>query len=260
MKVYIMVGAPGAGKGTQAALLVERLGLVHVATGDLFRAAVREGTPFGLKAKKYMDRGALVPDEIVVDMLLDRLARPDAANGVILDGFPRTRVQAEALDVALARRKSSVTAALYVGVPEPELLRRLAGRWMCRAEGHPYHEVSHRPKVPGVCDIDGSELYQRDDDRPETVRARLDQQLPPMYDVVDYYRNRGLLLHVDGEQPIERVGESLLEAIRSFGATEARATAVNGTAGMNGMSGAHGRATTGGPTSGHAARGRGHAG
>jgi len=254
MRVYIMVGAPGAGKGTQAAYLVERLGLVHVATGDLFRAAVRQGSPLGLKAKTYMDRGALVPDDIVVAMLLERLERPDAANGVILDGFPRTRVQAEALDVALAKRKSGVTAALYVGVPEPELLRRLAGRWMCRAEGHPYHEVSHPPRVPGICDIDGSELYQRDDDRPETVRARLDQQLPPMYDVVDYYRNRGLLLHVDGEQPIERVGEALLEAIRSFGEPTGA-----GTPGRNGAAdGSPGHASHG--ARGHMAHGaRGHA-
>jgi len=208
-----MIGAPGAGKGTQAAILAERLGFVHLASGDLFREALREGTRLGREAKRYMDRGALVPDPLVIGMIERRLDRPDARAGVILDGFPRTRAQAEALDLALERRHARVDAALYVGVSEQELLRRLSGRWLCRAAGHPYHVVSHPPKVAGVCDIDGSELYQREDDRPETVRARLEQQLPPMYDVVDHYTTQGVLVAVDGEQPIEAVTRDLLRAI-----------------------------------------------
>ncbi len=208
-----MVGAPGAGKGTQAAILAEQLGMRHLASGDLFREAVREGTPVGLEAKRYMDRGALVPDPVVIAMIEERLDRQDAAAGVILDGFPRTRPQAEALDVALARREAQVDAALYVGVPEDELVRRLSGRWVCRASGHPYHVVSKPPLVTGICDIDGSELYQREDDRPETVRARLEQQLAPMYDVIDHYTELGVLVAVDGTQPIAAVTEALLRAI-----------------------------------------------
>jgi adenylate kinase len=213
VKVYVMIGAPGAGKGTQAAILVERLGFLHVASGDLFREAVRTDSRLGREAKRYMDRGALVPDPLVIGMIEERLDRPDATVGVILDGFPRTRPQAEALDVALARRGARVDAALYVGVPEEELVRRLSGRWLCRAAGHPYHAVSRPPAVAGVCDIDGSELYQRDDDRPETVAARLEQQLPPMYDVIDHYTTQGVLVAVDGTQSIEAVTDALLRAI-----------------------------------------------
>jgi adenylate kinase len=213
VNVYVMIGAPGAGKGTQAAILAERLGLIHVASGDLFREAIRNDTRLGREAKRYIDRGALVPDPIVIDMIEERLDRPDARAGVVLDGFPRTRIQAEALDVALARRNERVSAALYVGVSDAELLRRLSGRWLCRAAGHPYHAVSHPPRVAGVCDIDGSPLYQRDDDRPETVRARLEQQLPPMYDVVDHYTGQGVLVAVDGERSIEDVTAALLAAV-----------------------------------------------
>jgi adenylate kinase len=160
-----------------------------------------------------MDRGALVPDHVVIGMIEERLDRPDAVRGVILDGFPRTVPQAEALDVSLTKRHKGVEAALYVGVGEQELLRRLSSRWVCRAAGHVYNAVSLPPKVPGVCDIDGSELYQREDDRPETVKARLAQQLPPMYEVVDYYTGRGILLAVDGEQAVADVTLALLRAI-----------------------------------------------
>lgn len=213
MRLYVMVGAPGAGKGTQAAILSGRLGLPHLASGELFRAAVRAGTPLGRQVQAYLERGALAPDEVAIRVILERLAWPDAAEGAILDGFPRTRPQAEALDVALARKGAKVSAALYVGVREPELLRRLSARWLCRAEGHSYHALDHPPLRAGVCDIDGSELYQRDDDRPATVRARLERQLPPMYDVVDHYTERGVLTAVDGEGPIDEVTEALLRAI-----------------------------------------------
>jgi adenylate kinase len=213
MRLYVMVGAPGAGKGTQADILARRLGVPHVASGELFRAATREGTPLGRQVQEFMTRGALVPDELAIRLILERLAQPDAVEGAILDGFPRTRPQAEALDAALARRGAKVSGALYVGVREQELLRRLSGRWLCRAEGHSYHAVDHPPLHHGVCDVDGSELYQRDDDRPATVRARLERQLPPMYEVVDHYTERGLLTAVDGERPIEQVTEALLRAM-----------------------------------------------
>ncbi len=213
MRLFVMVGAPGAGKGTQAAILARALGVPHVASGELFRAAIRAETPLGRQVQEFMRRGALVPDDLAIRLILQRLAEPDAADGAILDGFPRTRPQAAALDAALARRGAKVTGALYVGVREQELLRRLSGRWLCRAEGHSYHAVDHPPARPGVCDIDGSDLYQRDDDRPATVRARLERQLPPMYEVVDHYTERGVLTAVDGEQSIEQVTEVLLRAM-----------------------------------------------
>jgi adenylate kinase len=214
LSAYVLIGAPGAGKGTQAQILAERLGIPHVASGDLFREQVKAGTPLGRELDSYMSRGALVPDDLSTRVVLDRLSRPDAAGGAILDGFPRTRKQAKALDKALEKVGTPIGAALYLRVSEPELLRRLSGRWICRAAGHPYHNVYDPSRVAGICDVDGSELYQREDDQPETVRARLAQQLPPMYEVADYYRSRGVLSSVDGEGPIEQVTEALLRAIR----------------------------------------------
>ena len=171
MKVLVLLGAPGAGKGTQADILARNLGLPRIATGDLFRSAVRAGTPLGVEAKAYMERGEFVPDEITVRMLLQRISAPDAARGVILDGFPRNRTQAEALEAALAARGAQVEAALYIEVPEADLLQRLSGRWLCQAHGHTYHDVAYPPRTPGVCDFDGSPLIQRDDDRTEVVAA-----------------------------------------------------------------------------------------
>jgi adenylate kinase len=213
MRVLVLLGAPGAGKGTQAHILARHLGLPRIATGDLFRAALREGTPLGVAAREYMDRGALVPDEITVSMLLERLAAPDAERGVILDGFPRTRGQAEALDRALALRDAEVEAALLVDVPADELLRRLSGRWLCEAAGHTYHETAYPPRVAGICDICGSPLIQRDDDRPEVVQARLEKQLGALEEVVDHYRAAGLLQVVDGRRPIAAVSSDLLDCI-----------------------------------------------
>jgi len=213
MRILVLLGAPGAGKGTQAHVLTRHLGLPRVATGDLFRAALRDGTPLGVAAKEYMDRGALVPDEITVNMLLERLAAPDAARGAVLDGFPRTRGQAEALDRALAERGATVDAALLVDVPADDLLLRLSGRWLCEAAGHTYHETAYPPRVPGICDICGSRLVQRDDDRPEIVRARLEKQLGAMEDVVAYYRAAGVLQVVDGRRPIAAVSNDLLDCI-----------------------------------------------
>lgn len=213
MKVVVLLGAPGAGKGTQAPLLSARLGVPVVATGDLFRAAVRDGTALGLEARRYMDAGQLVPDEITVRLLLERLTRPDAAQGVILDGFPRTRGQAEALDAALRERGEAVDSAALIEVPEDELVRRMSGRWICRAAGHVYHEVSSPPRVPGRCDLDGSELYQRPDDQPAIIRARLAQQLGSLGDVVEHYRAAGVLRAVDGSGGVDEVARGIADAV-----------------------------------------------
>jgi adenylate kinase len=211
--VVVLLGAPGAGKGTQADILAERLGIPHVATGDLFRTAVRDKSPIGLEARRYMERGQLVPDDITIQMLLDRLTAPDAAQGVILDGFPRNRAQAEALATALAERGSTVDRTISIDVPTDELVRRLSGRWTCRDSGHVYNEHTNPPQVAGVCDLDGSPLIQRADDKPETIRARLSQQLVSLGEVADYYDEAGLLRVVDGVQPIDAVTEDLLTAI-----------------------------------------------
>jgi adenylate kinase len=217
VNVVILLGPPGAGKGTQAPILAERLGIPIVATGDLFRSAVRDGTALGIEARRYMDAGQLVPDDIVVRLLLDRLGRPDARDGVILDGFPRTNVQAAALDRALAERDQRVAAAVLIDVPEDEVMRRMSGRWICRAAGHPYHAVFSPPHTAGVCDIDGSELYQRADDKPDTVRARMAQQLGALADVIAHYRDAGTLIAVDGLQGIDEVAASIDAALVAAG-------------------------------------------
>jgi adenylate kinase len=210
LTTIVLLGAPGAGKGTQAELLQERLGLPHVATGDLFREAFRQGTSIGREARRYMDRGQLVPDDITIRMLLDRVDLPDAKRGAILDGFPRTPAQARALDAALGERGSRVDRALLIDVPAEDLIRRMAGRWICEKAGHVYHETANPPQVPGVCDIDGSRLVQRADDRADTIRARLAQQLGALGDVVDHYSRAGVLRTVDGRQPIDAVERDLL--------------------------------------------------
>jgi adenylate kinase len=209
-----MVGGPGAGKGTQAAFLADKLGLIHVASGDLFRTHLREGTELGRQAKRYMDRGALVPDDVTIKMIDQRLGDPDAANGVVLDGFPRTVKQAEALDATLERRGSCVNAVFFLDVDRDELIRRLSGRWICRTSAdHVYQAQTHPPKVAGRCDYDGSELYQREDDQPETILARLEKQLPPMFEVVDYYADKGILHTVDGGQTPAEVTDALLRTV-----------------------------------------------
>lgn len=213
MIFLVLLGAPGAGKGTQAEILSERLAVPHVATGDLFRAAVRERSAVGLEARRYMERGQLVPDEITVQMLLDRLAQTDADVGVILDGFPRTPAQALALDEALAEHDARVDHALEIQVPLDELVRRMSGRWICADNGHVYNEVSHPPKVVGVCDLDGSALLQREDDKADTIRARLDGQLGALAEVSRHYRERGILRTVDGRRSIDEVADDLLAAI-----------------------------------------------
>ena len=228
MTFLVLLGAPGAGKGTQAPILAARLGIPHVATGDLFRSAVHEGSAVGIEARRYMERGQLVPDSITVKMLLDRLAQPDAGGGAILDGFPRNLAQADILATALAERGSGVGVALEIEVPEAELVRRLSGRWICQANGHVYNESSHPPRVAGLCDLDGSALIQREDDRRETVAARLAAQLSALREVVGYYRERGLLRTIDGLRPAAEVTEGLLAAARAAVGPGARSSEARG--------------------------------
>jgi adenylate kinase len=225
----VLLGAPGAGKGTQAPILAARLGLPHVATGDLFRAAVHEGSAVGLEARRYMERGQLVPDSITVKMLLDRLAQSDAAVGAILDGFPRNLAQADILEGALADRSSRVNVALEIEVPEAELVRRLSGRWICKANGHVYNETSHPPRVAGRCDLDDSPLIQREDDRSETVAARLAAQLTALQEVVGYYQERGLLRTIDGRRPVAEVSEALVAAALAAAVADQAESSKRGT-------------------------------
>ena len=195
----ILLGAPGAGKGTQAVMLAEKLGLPQVASGDLFRAALAQETELGLKAKAYMEKGQLVPDEITIQMVLDRLADPDCAGGAILDGFPRNTQQAEALDKALSAQHKAIDKVVYIKVSEAELIKRLAGRWICRNCQAPYHEVDSPPKVKGKCDRCGGELYQRADDTVETVKKRLVVYFNETSPLIDYYKAAGKLAEVNGE-------------------------------------------------------------
>jgi adenylate kinase len=211
--IILLIGAAGAGKGTQADILADRLGLLHLASGDLFRAHLRRGTELGARAREYMDRGELVPDDITIRMVNERLDGPDAAAGAVLDGFPRTAAQAEALDDTLAARGERVGRAVFIDVPDEELVQRLGDRWTCPTCQTTYHDLSDRPRNAGVCDRDGSALEQRADDRPEVVRARLEKQGPPMREVIDHYRRAGLLTRVDGRQSINAVTDQILDAV-----------------------------------------------
>jgi adenylate kinase len=213
MTVAVLLGAPGAGKGTQAPLLAQRLGVPVLASGDLLRAEVATGSEPGRQVQEIMRSGELVPDDIVVRLFLDRLGHADSARGAILDGFPRTRSQAEALDRALAETGGRVDRALLIDVPIEDLVGRFADRVICRAGGHVYNLRTNPPRQPGVCDIDGSELVRRADDAEATVRARMVQQLGPLEEVVDHYRRRGILSVVDGTQSIDRVAADLAAAL-----------------------------------------------
>ena len=213
MTVAILLGAPGAGKGTQAPLLAEKLGVPVLASGDLLRGEVASGSEIGREVDSIMRSGELVPDDLMARLFLTRLSRPDAADGAILDGFPRTRRQAEALDEALNASGRPVDRALLIEVPIEDLIGRFAGRVICKAGGHVYNEWFKPPQVWGVCDIDGSELVHRADDAEATVRARMEQQLGPLHDAADYYRARGILTPVDGLRPIEDVAAALLDAL-----------------------------------------------
>jgi adenylate kinase len=211
--ILLLVGAVGAGKGTQASVLSRRLGIPHLASGNLFRAAIEARTPLGMEAREYMQRGELVPDETTIGMFMAELAGPSAARGAILDGFPRTVAQARALDETLAEQGERIRRVIYIEVPTEELVSRVAGRWICPTCGTPYHEVTDPPRAAGACDRDGTPLRQRDDDRPEVVRARLDRQVPPMLAVVDHYEAAAVVDRIDGTRPIDEVTADILDRI-----------------------------------------------
>lgn len=208
-KYIVLLGPPASGKGTQAARLREMLDLPHVASGDLFRENLKNETELGRKAKTYMDRGELVPDDITIAMVMDRLSRPDCADGALLDGFPRTIAQAEALDEALAAQGYQISLVPNITVPDEVLVERVSGRRLCRVCGESYHIRFRPPEEPGICDKDGGELYQRDDDMPETVRKRLEVYWEETSPLIDYYRQKGVLVEVDGDQPIDEVTADL---------------------------------------------------
>lgn len=212
----ILLGAPGAGKGTQAVTLVKEFGVAHIATGDLFRENIAKGTELGTLAKSYMERGALVPDDVTVRMLLQRLKRPDAAKGVMLDGFPRTIEQAEALATALAAQGKQVDRVLYIKVPNEALMTRLSGRLTCRTCGAVYHVTFSPPAKPGVCDKDGGELYTRPDDTVETARKRLDVYFAQTSPLIAYYTQRKLLTEINGNQDVDAVGAELIQAVKAI--------------------------------------------
>jgi len=211
--ILLLIGAVGAGKGTQADLLSDALGVPHLASGDLFRQALREGTPLGELARTYMERGDLVPDDVTIGMFMERLGQHDAARGAILDGFPRTVAQARSLDETLSGQGERIARAIYIDLPTYELVTRVSGRSVCPTCGTVYHDVTEPPRVLGVCDRDGTTLIRRDDDRPEVVRARLEKQVPPMLEVVDHYRDSGKLAVVDGSKPIGDVLRDIREAL-----------------------------------------------
>ncbi|MGD8622316.1 MAG: adenylate kinase [Anaerolineales bacterium] len=210
----VLLGPPGAGKGTQAKRLASELGIPQVSTGDLFREHLKKQTVLGQKANEYIKKGELVPDDVTVGMVRDRLSRPDCEEGAILDGFPRTVPQAEALDEILDELGEDLTGVFCIDISEQELLRRLTGRRVCRESGHIFHVEFNPPEEPGVCDYDGSELYQREDDKEETVKERIRVYQEQTAPLCDYYGKRGKLVDVDGEQSIEAVTEALLTAIK----------------------------------------------
>jgi adenylate kinase len=212
-EVVLLLGAPGAGKGTQARFLAETLGVPHVASGDLLRENRQRATELGRQAQEYMDRGDLVPDGLVVDMIVDRLDQQDARGGAWLDGFPRTTAQAEALEARLAKRSGVIRVAIYVDVPTDVLVERLAGRWICRDCQATFHELFSPPAVTGTCDRCTGELYQRSDDKREVVANRVSVYLRDTLPLVERYERKGILKRIDGNQPIETVKLALRQAV-----------------------------------------------
>ena len=210
----IFLGAPGAGKGTQAAIVAQKLGMLHLATGDLFRQALEQETELGMQAKSYMEKGMLVPDDITIRMVLEKLATPDCKAGVILDGFPRNLPQAEALDKALAQRGKAIDKAVFIKISEDKLLNRLGGRWICRHCQASYHEINSPPRVQDKCDICGGELYQRPDDNIETIKKRLDVYFAETAPLIDYYAQADKLLEIDGQGDIEEISQDIVAALQ----------------------------------------------
>lgn len=215
-KYIILLGAPGAGKGTQAELLRERVGLAHISSGDLFRENISKQTALGQLAKSYMDKGELVPDDVTIKMVMGRIGQPDCARGVVFDGFPRTEAQAKSLDGALAQQGKKIDGALLVNVRDELLIQRLAARWVCPADGSVYNLLSNPPKLAGRCDKDARALEQRNDDKPETVRRRLDVYHTQTKPLIAYYRAAGSLHEIDGERDIEKVQTDVVKAVEKL--------------------------------------------
>lgn len=213
-KYIVLLGPPGAGKGTQAQLISKTLGLPHISSGDIFRENLKNETDLGKLAQEYMGRGELVPDDVTIAMIRERLARQDCSEGALLDGFPRTPAQAKALSEILADWNESIDCVPYITVDPQILIERLSGRWTCPTCGYIYHEKYNPPQKPGICDKDGSVLYQRDDDKSETVKRRIDVYLEQTLPLITYYRDLGLLAEIDGTLPIDAVTEKLLAAIQ----------------------------------------------
>ncbi len=219
MPTYIvLLGPPGAGKGTQAEIISSKLDLAHVSSGDIFRENIKNQTELGKLAAGFMDKGNLVPDDVTIRMVRERLTHPDCAQGALLDGYPRTPAQAQALEEMLEEFGGKVDRVPYIQVDEAELIKRLSGRWTCRAEGHIYHEEFNPPKKPGVCDVDGSELYQREDDKRETVQRRIHVYFEQTAPLIEHYRKQGVLVEINGDQAIEAVTADLLAALPKDGA------------------------------------------
>jgi adenylate kinase len=213
---FILLGAPGAGKGTQADIIVKEMSLPHVASGDLFRHALKNGTELGKQAESYMKAGKLVPDDITIKMILERIAQPDCKNGCVFDGFPRTLEQAKALDAALEKQGKSIEKAIYIEVPSEVLLDRLTGRWVCRTCQSPYHQKNSPPIKEGVCDKCSGELYQRADDKEETIKERLKVYFTQTMPLLDYYEQKGRLFKVNGNQHIGEVGKDIVKFLKGL--------------------------------------------
>lgn len=214
MAVYIvMLGAPGAGKGTQAKSISEKFGLPHISSGDIFRENIKNQTELGKLASSYINKGELVPDDVTISMIKERFTRPDCAPGAVLDGFPRTVAQAEALDDLLQELGGKIDVVPYIQVPEQALIERLTGRWTCKQCGQIYHKMFSPPKQDGVCDLDGSELYQREDDKPQTVTNRIRVYLDQTAPLIEHYKKSGVLAEIDGNQSIDLVTQDLLSVI-----------------------------------------------
>jgi len=215
MPIYIVIlGPPGVGKGTQAKVLKEKLNLPHISSGDIFRENIKNGTPMGILAQTYMKKGELVPDDVTIAMIRERFSRPDCTNGAILDGFPRNPGQADALGLMLEGFGGFVNLVPFITAPNDVLMERLVGRWTCRVGGHIFHQKYNPPQKQGVCDFDGSELYQRDDDKAETVIHRIDVYQEQTAPLIDYYKRRGTLVEINGFMSIDQVSAELLSALK----------------------------------------------